>query len=121
MGPRCLIVDDNAAFLAAARDTLGRQGINVVGVASSGQEAPEPPRPLQLDLMLVDVDLGDENGFDLARQLAESDRQAPPIVLISTYGEHDLADLIAGSPALGFVSKAHLSGEAIRGLLERAR
>jgi DNA-binding NarL/FixJ family response regulator len=118
---RCLIVDDNSGFLAAASDVLGRQGINVVGVASSGREARERLGQLQPDVMLVDVDLGEESGFELARQLAESERHAPPVVLISTYGERDLVDLIAASPALGFLSKAQLSGEAIRGLLERAR
>ncbi len=121
VGLRCLIVDDNFGFLEAARDLLGRQGINVVGVASSGREAHERLGQLEPDVMLVDVDLGEESGFDLARELAESKRQAPPIVLISAYGEHDLVDLIAASPALGFLSKAQLSGEAIRGLLERAR
>ena len=69
--------------------------------------------------MLLDVDLGEESGFDLARQLAESERHTPPIVLISTYGERDMADLIAVSPALGFLSKSQLSGETIRGLLQR--
>ena len=118
---RCLIVDDNAGFLAAARDVLGRQEIDVVGVASSGREARERLGQLQPDLMLVDVYLGEESGFDLARQLAESERHAPPVVLISTYAEHDFPELIATSPALGFVSKAQLSGDAIRGLLERAR
>jgi DNA-binding NarL/FixJ family response regulator len=121
VGLRCLIVDDNFGFLEAARDLLGRQGINVVGVASSGREARERLGQLQPDVMLVDVDLGDESGFDIARQLADSARHAPPVVLISTYSEPDLADLIAASPALGFLSKAQLSGEAIRGLLERAR
>jgi DNA-binding NarL/FixJ family response regulator len=117
---RCLIVDDNAGFLAAARDVLGRQEIDVVGVASSGREARERLGQLQPDVMLVDVDLGEESGFDLARELAESDHHAPPVVLISAYGEHDLADLIAASPALGFLSKAQLSGEAIRGLVDGA-
>jgi DNA-binding NarL/FixJ family response regulator len=119
VGLRCLIVDDNSGFLAAARDVLGRQGINVVGVASSGREAREQLGQLQPDVMLVDVDLGEESGFDVARELAESERHAPAVVLISTYAERDLADLIAASPALGFLSKAQLSGEAIRGLLER--
>jgi DNA-binding LytR/AlgR family response regulator len=68
--------------------------------------------------MLVDIDLGPESGFDLARRLAES--AAPPVILISTYAEEDYADLIAGSPALGFLPKATLSAAAISGMLDGA-
>lgn len=116
---RCLIVDDNDDFLAAARDLLGRQGISVVGVASSGSEALERLGELQPDVTLIDVDLGDESGLDLARRFAETERAAPRVVLISTYAEGDVADLIAASHAVGFVSKSQLSGDAIRDLLDR--
>jgi DNA-binding NarL/FixJ family response regulator len=116
---RCLIVDDNDDFLAAARDLLSRQGISVVGVASSGAEALERLGELQPDVTLIDVDLGDESGFDLARRFAETERGAPRVVLISTYAEGDVADLIAASHVAGFVSKSQLSGDAIRDLLER--
>ena len=120
MALRCLIVDDNDDFLAAARDLLGRQGISVVGVASSGPEALERLGELQPDVTLIDVDLGGESGFDLARRFAETERAATRVVLISTYAEGDVADLIAASHAVGFVSKSQLSGDAIRDLLERS-
>jgi two-component system nitrate/nitrite response regulator NarL len=110
----CLIVDDNAEFLDAAKRLLEGQGMEIVGVASSGAEAAEQARALRPALVLVDVKLGDENGFDVARQLAE------PVILISTYAERDFADPIAESPALGFLSKSRLSASAIEELLASA-
>jgi two-component system, NarL family, nitrate/nitrite response regulator NarL len=110
----CLIVDDNAEFLDAAKRLLEGQGMEIVGVASSGAEAAEQARALRPALVLVDVKLGDENGFDVARQLAE------PVILISTYAERDFADPIAESPALGFLSKSRLSARAIEGLVTAA-
>jgi DNA-binding NarL/FixJ family response regulator len=116
MALRCLIVDDNAGFLAVARDVLGRQGISVVGVASSGAEALERLHELHPDVTLIDVDLGDESGFDVAHRFSERER----VVLISTYAERDFTDLIEASDALGFLSKSQLSGDAIRDLLGRS-
>jgi CheY-like chemotaxis protein len=67
---------------------------------------------------LVDIDLGAESGFDVARLLAGTPRPEPlPVVLISTYAEADVVDLIAASPAVGFVSKSDLSGQAIADVL----
>ena len=117
MDLRCLIVDDNADFLAAARDLLACQGISVVGVASSGSEALERLDELRPDLALIDVDLGEESGFELARRFAERADGAPRVVLISTYAELDVADLVRASPAVGFVSKSQLSGQRIRDVL----
>ena len=118
---RLLIVDDNARFLEAARDLLEREGMTVVGVASTSVEALERVDELRPDVTLVDIDLGEESGFDLARRLAHSDStEAPPVVLISTYAEQDLRDLIDASPAVGFMSKSDLSGRGIRQLLETA-
>jgi CheY-like chemotaxis protein len=115
-----LIVDDNAHFLEVARDLLEREGLDVVAVASTSAEAIGHSRRLQPDVTLVDVDRGDESGFDLARRLSdETDGQSPPVILISTYAEQDLSDLIDASPAVAFLSKFDLSGETIRELLER--
>jgi CheY-like chemotaxis protein len=114
---RCLIVDDNADFLHAARDLLERQGINVVAVASSGSEALEQLDELRPDVALIDVDLGDESGFELARRFAERADGAPPVILVSTYAEIDVADMVLASPAAGFVSKSQLSAQLIRYVL----
>jgi DNA-binding NarL/FixJ family response regulator len=116
---RSLIVDDNGHFLGAARDLLQRQGIDVVGVASTGDEAAQLTQELKPDVTLLDIDLGDESGFDVARRLAEASGGAlSPVILISTYAEKDFADLIADSPAVGFVSKSDLSARSIYTVLE---
>jgi CheY-like chemotaxis protein len=116
---RCLIVDDNAAFLTAARGLLNRQGISVVGLASTGSEALRQAEELRPDVALVDIELGAESGFDVARLLAGTPRSEPlPVVLISSYAEQDFVDLIAASPAVGFVSKSDLSGQALSDVLE---
>ena len=119
MGRRCLIVDDNDGYLSEARELLQRQGMSVVGVASTGSEALAIAASDRLDLALVDVDLGAESGLDIARALALSDDPVP-VILISAYAEKDLRELLDDSPAVGFLSKSILSRAAIDGLL-RAR
>ena len=115
---RCVIVDDSTNFVDAARRLLEHDGIMVVGVASTGAEALRCVQDLQPDLVLVDVNLGEENGFDLAEQIHRSGLPAPPpVIMISTHNEQDLADLIATSPAVGFVAKLGLSAGAVRDLL----
>lgn len=113
---RCLIVDDSLRFLDAARALLGRQGIEVVGVASTSAEALQKATALRPDVTLVDIDLGGESGFDVARRLRR-DANPAPVILISTHVEDDYLDLIEASPALGFLPKSALSGRAIRDLL----
>jgi DNA-binding NarL/FixJ family response regulator len=114
---RCLIVDDSANFRDAATSMLERAGISVVGVASNSVEALTRYRELRPDITLVDVDLGAESGFDLVVQLNAADSPAPSVILISTHSEQDFADMIAASPALGFLPKFALSPGAIRDLL----
>jgi DNA-binding NarL/FixJ family response regulator len=117
----CLIVDDNAGFLAAAARLLQGQGLDVLGTARSGAEAMRLAAELRPDVVLMDIDLGGESGFELAARLCGGVRSAgPPVVLISTHAEQDYRDLIAASPAAGFVAKADLSAAAIVGLLGRS-
>jgi DNA-binding NarL/FixJ family response regulator len=114
MAFRVLIVDDNRSFLEAARVLLERQGLSVVGVAPTSAEALSQAGQLQPDLILVDIMLGEESGFDLARDLIEEDRGGgTSVILISTHAEADFADLIAESPARGFLPKSELSADAI--------
>jgi DNA-binding NarL/FixJ family response regulator len=118
MALRSLIVDDNTHFLAAARDLLERQGMEVVGVASSGADAVRMTDELDPDVALVDIDLGQESGLDVARRIVAAAGQGRSrVVLISAYSENDFADLIAGSPAVGFLSKAELSAANIEQIL----
>jgi DNA-binding NarL/FixJ family response regulator len=109
-----LIVDDNSLFLDAARGLLEREGMRVVGVASTSAEALRHAEELRPEVVLVDIMLGPESGFELARRLAESDSGGPAVILISTHSEADFADLIAESPSAGFLSKSELSADGIR-------
>jgi DNA-binding NarL/FixJ family response regulator len=117
---RCLIVDDNVAFLDAASTLLAREGIAVEGVATSSAEAVRLTGEVGPDVVLVDIGLGEESGFDLARQLVNGER-SPAVILISTHSGSDFADLIEQSPVLGFVPKSQLSGDAVRQLVSEPR
>ncbi|MEY2453329.1 MAG: hypothetical protein QOD92_2903 [Acidimicrobiaceae bacterium] len=118
---RLLIVDDNAQFLVASRSLLTSEGIEVVGVASTTGEALSCVRTLRPDAALVDVDLGEESGFDLAEALTAATDWGPQrVILTSAYPEQDLAELIEASPAVGFLPKTQLSASAIFDLLEPA-
>jgi len=112
---RCFIVDDSPRFLDAARVLLEAQGIAVVGVASTGSDGVDGVLAAEPDVVLVDIDLGAESGFDVVRRLQ---REAPAtrgrLLLISTHDDSDYAELIDASPAVGFVSKTALSATAIQ-------
>jgi two-component system nitrate/nitrite response regulator NarL len=116
MAWRCLIVDDNEAFLASASRLLCAQGLEVVARASSGAEALRLARQLQPDVALVDVQLGDEDGLELARRLA-ANALATRVILISTHSKDELGELVADSPAVGFLPKPALGADAIAKLL----
>ena len=119
MSLHCVLVDDNPDFVAAARSLLEHEGLTVLGAAGNGAEALRLVAELRPDVLLIDIDLGAESGLELARRLARSARPVPPpVILISSYAEEDYADLIADSPAVGFLSKSQLSAVAIRRLLD---
>lgn len=115
---RCLIVDDSATFRDAASSMLERAGISVVGMACNTVEAVDRNHELHPDVILVDIDLGAESGFDVAEALHRAS-PAPSVILISTHSEQDFADLIADSPALGFLPKFALSPDSIRRIVAR--
>lgn len=114
---RSLIVDDSDTFLTSASRLLESQGLEIVGTATSSQEALELTAASLPDLALVDVELGDEDGLALAGEL-HSRSPATRVVMISTYDRDQVQDLIAASPAVGFLPKSRLSGDAVRALLE---
>jgi len=116
----CLIVDDSPPFFEAARQLLADDGIAVVGVAATSEQAVDQTMTLRPDVALVDVDLGAESGLDVAQRLARLPHGGPPVVLISAESGSELAELVDASGALGFVSKTDLSGDAIRTLLANA-
>src|SRR5882724_12498831 len=114
-----LIVDDNWLFVEAARDRLEREGLRVVGVAVTSAEALRRAEELRPEVVLVDVMLGGESGFELARRLAAHHRDVrSAVILISTYSAADFARPIAESPATGFLPKQELSADAIRRIVD---
>jgi DNA-binding NarL/FixJ family response regulator len=123
---RCLLVDDNSAFVETARLLLAREGVVVAGTASSIAEALRLVRALRPDVVLVDIALGDENGLELARRLASGDPagdsdgdhgNGAAVIMISTRAGADYADLVADTPAAGFLPKNELSAAAIQQIL----
>ena len=114
-----MIVDDNESFLRVACALLERGGLRVVGVAGSVGEAVGRCEELRPDVVLVDIVLAGESGFELARRLAASERcGGPAAILISTHAEADFADLVAESPARAFLAKSELSADAVRQVLD---
>lgn len=117
---RVLVVDDSPGFLDAATTVLRCEGMTVVGTAGTSAQALSRTREMDPDLALVDIDLGPESGLELARELAAvTDFRRTRIILISTHSAEDFADLIAASPAIGFLPKSRISARAIEELLER--
>jgi CheY-like chemotaxis protein len=111
-----VIVDDDASFLKVAQTLLESDGVTVAGVANTCAEAVQRVEALRPDVVLIDIRLGQESGFDAARQLAAGGPSAT-LIMVSTYAEADYADLIAESPVTGFLPKAELSAAAIRRIL----
>jgi two-component system nitrate/nitrite response regulator NarL len=111
-----LIVDDSEQFLASAERLLGVGGVRVVGTARSGREAVRLAKELSPDIILVDMDLGGESGVEVARDLAVL-VPAPIVVLISTHTEAEVGEMVAASPAAGFIPKSRLDAAAVRAFL----
>ena len=111
-----LIVDDHPAFRLSARRLLEAEGFDVVAEAGDGMTGLRAARDLRPDVVLLDIQLPDLDGFDVASRLTSQDG-APAVVLTSSRDGHDFGGLIVRSGARGFVPKAELSGDAISALL----
>ena len=119
---RCLIIDDSAGYVQAARAFLEQEGITVVGVASTVEAAVRAVSELRPGVTLVDIDLCGSSGLDLARHLVDEFCEAAGcVILISAHAEEEFADLIEGCPAAGFLPKSALSADAIRALMRSGR
>ena len=99
-----------------AQALLERDGLTVAGVAHSSAEAFQRTEALRPDVVLIDIRLGRDSGFDVVRGLADNGHSAA-LIMISTHAGADYADLIAESPAAGFLPKAELSAAAIHRVL----
>jgi DNA-binding NarL/FixJ family response regulator len=116
MATRVLIVDDHAAFRAAARARLEGDGFDVVGEAADGLAALSECARVSPDVVLLDVQLPGLDGFDVARELAQV--VAPPrVVMISSRARSAYRRRLAQASVCGFLDKAELSGESLGPLL----
>jgi DNA-binding NarL/FixJ family response regulator len=112
-----VIADDHPSFRASARAILEADGFEVVGEADSGEAAISAMRSLEPDVLLLDVQLPDMDGFEVCRQLGLNGGP-PAVVLVSSRDASDYGGLIEQSGARGFIPKAELSGSALTDLLE---
>jgi DNA-binding NarL/FixJ family response regulator len=111
-----LVVDDHPSFRATARLLLESEGFEVVGEAPDGAGGLRAARELGPDLVLVDVNLPDVDGFDVAARLTAADG-APVVILVSSRDPADFGPLVERSGARGFIAKSELSGAAIADVL----
>jgi DNA-binding NarL/FixJ family response regulator len=117
MAVTVLIVDDHPSFRATARLLLEVEGYDVVGEAQDGTEAIEAARRLEPDLVLLDVNLPDIDGFEVAGHLTGTGGPGPAVILTSSRDPSDFGSLVADSGARGFIPKADLSGDSLAALL----
>jgi DNA-binding NarL/FixJ family response regulator len=117
MAVTVLIVDDHPSFRATARLLLEVEGYDVVGEAQDGAQAIEAARRLHPDLVLLDVNLPDIDGFEVATRLTGNGGPAPAVILTSSRDSSDFGTLVASSGARGFIPKADLSGDSLAALL----
>ncbi|MET0929205.1 MAG: response regulator [Aeromicrobium sp.] len=111
---RCLIVDDSPTFCAALREMLEASGMTVVATVSTQAEAVAAVREHAPDLVLVDIDLGGESGFDVVEALHRMHPPRPPaVILVSTHDRDDFAEMVEASSAIGFLQKFGLSTQQI--------
>ena len=113
---RVLVVDDHAGFRRCARVLLTAEGFDVVGEAEDGSAALTLAAELEPELVLLDVQLPDFDGFEVASRLLTRNRELR-IVLISSRDRSAYGSLIETSGAIGFISKAELSGGTLEKLL----
>jgi DNA-binding NarL/FixJ family response regulator len=111
-----LIVDDHPSFRASARELLEAEGFDVVGEAEDGASALEAIGRLEPDVVLLDVQLPDMNGFDVAAKVTANGSGAA-IVLVSSRDGSDFGPLVLESGARGFIPKGELSGERLTDLI----
>jgi DNA-binding NarL/FixJ family response regulator len=114
---RVLVVDDHPSFRRFAHALLTEQGFDVVGEAKDGVEALELVDELAPELVLLDVQMPDIDGFEVTTRLLVRD-PALKIVLVSVHDRAEFGELVEKSGARGFISKSELTGPALRRLLE---
>jgi CheY-like chemotaxis protein len=109
---RCLIVDDNVEFAHAAARRLESEGVTIVGRATSMSEAIAVAEAVRPDVALVDVQLGDESGVEVARILLHR-LPGVRVILISAHSKEELTELLDEGPPVCFLDKSAVSAKAI--------
>ncbi len=117
MAYRVLIIDDHPSFRATARTLLQADGFEVVGEAEDGRSGLEAVKRLQPDLVLLDVQLPDMDGFTVANELCRQNGIGPKVVLTSSHDESDFGSIVARCGAAAFVTKGELTGAVLRAVL----
>lgn len=116
MSTRVLIVDDHDDFRTSAAALLESEGFAVVGAVGDGLAALAAVARLHPDLVLLDVQLPDTDGFAVAERLAGLE-QPPVVVLVSGRDASTYAARLAVTSASGFLAKRELSGAALAALV----
>jgi DNA-binding NarL/FixJ family response regulator len=111
-----LIVDDHPGFRSAARALLEADGFDVVGEAADGESGLAAAARLRPGLVLLDIQLPDLDGFEVARRLSQAG-DPPAVVLVSSRDSSAYRRRLADSPARGFIAKSDLSGAAVAALV----
>ncbi len=115
MGSSIVIIDDNAGFRASARRALEAEGYEVIAEAGAGRPGVSAALRSEVDLVIVDIQLPDMDGFEVARRIC-AEPSAPAVVLTSSRDSSDFGSLVGLSPAIGFVPKAELTGRSLEAL-----
>ncbi len=106
--PRVVIVDDQAAFRNVARRLLEARGYDVVAEAASAATAIDAVARHEPSALLLDVRLGDDDGFGVCGALTRSHPDLA--VLLASDGDYEHMDAqIEACGARGFVRKTHLA------------
>jgi DNA-binding NarL/FixJ family response regulator len=113
---RILVVDDHAGFRRCASALLSAEGFEVAGEAESGEAALELAADLEPELVLLDIQLPDLDGFEVAERLLARD-PGLKVVLISSRDRSSYGSAIERSGALGFIWKGELSGGTLEKVL----
>jgi DNA-binding NarL/FixJ family response regulator len=110
-----VIVDDHAEFRRLARELLEAEGFEVLGEAADGRSALVEVARLRPALVLLDIQLPDLDGFEVAARLADG-AHPPAVVLTSSRSVNSYRRRLAESDVRGFIAKSDLSGEALAAL-----
>jgi DNA-binding NarL/FixJ family response regulator len=116
MRPTVVIVDDHPEFRESASALLEAEGFSVIGEAADGDEAIAAVERLRPEVVLLDIQLPDLDGFTVAERLAAGP-EPPRVVLISSREAAAYGPRLDAAAARGFIPKRQLSGSTLAALV----